>query len=169
MNNKLQLAKVKVKTGANIGPPRLITDNRKARHNYHIEQTWEAGIVLEGWEVKSIRAGRTQLADGYIILKDGAAWLLGAHISPLNTVSTHITADPQRTRKLLLNLRELDKLVGAVQRKGYTVIPLNMHWYKNRVKVDIALAKGKKLYDKREDEKRRDWERQKQRLERDER
>lgn len=145
-------------------PARLIADNRKARHDYHIEQSWEAGIVLEGWEVKSIRAGRAQLSDSYVVFKDGAAWLLGAHISPLNTVSTHVTADPQRTRKLLLHESELNKLIGAVQRKGYTLIPLNMHWYKNHVKVDIAIAKGKKLYDKREDEKQRDWEREKQRL-----
>jgi SsrA-binding protein len=145
-------------------PPRLIADNRKARHDYHIEHTWEAGLVLEGWEVKSIRAGRAQLSDSYVVFKDGAAWLIGAHITPLNTVSTHISADPQRTRKLLLHERELDKLIGAVQRKGYTLIPLNLHWHKNRIKADIALARGKKQYDKRETEKRRDWEREKQSL-----
>jgi SsrA-binding protein len=144
-------------------PPRLIADNRKARHDYHIEQTWEAGLVLEGWEVKSIRAGRAQLSDSYVIVKDGAAWLLGAHIMPLATTSTHVHADPQRTRKLLLHLRELKKIIGAVQRKGYTVVPLNLHWFKNHIKVDIALAKGKKQYDKREAEKKRDWERQKAR------
>ena len=144
-------------------PPKQIADNRKARHDYHIEQTWEAGLVLEGWEVKSIRAGRAQLSDSYVIIKDGAAWLLGAHITPLNTASTHINPDPQRTRKLLLHLRELKKLIGAVQRKGYTIVPLNLHWYRNRVKVDIALAKGKKQYDKREAEKKRDWEREKSR------
>lgn len=144
-------------------PPKIIADNRKARHDYHIEQTWEAGLILEGWEVKSIRAGRAQLSDSYVTIKDGAAWLLGAHIQPLNTASTHIQADPQRTRKLLLHLRELKKLIGAVQRKGYTIVPLNLHWYRNHVKVDIALAKGKKQYDKREAEKKRDWERQKSR------
>lgn len=145
-------------------PQRLIADNRKARHEYHIEQTWEAGVMLEGWEVKSIRAGRAQLSDSYVVFKDGDAWLLGAHISPLSTVSTHVVANPQRTRKLLLHAYELEKLIGSVQRKGYTLIPLNLHWHKNHVKVEVALAKGKKLYDKREDEKRRDWEREKQQL-----
>jgi len=143
--------------------PKLIADNRKARHDYHIEQTWEAGLVLEGWEVKSIRAGRAQLSDSYVTVKNNAAWLLGAHIMPLNSASTHVNADPQRTRKLLLHEKELKKIIGAVQRQGYTVIPLNLHWYKNRVKVEIALAKGKKQYDKREAEKKRDWDRQKSR------
>lgn len=142
----------------------LITDNRKARHNYQIEQTFEAGIALTGWEVKSLRAGKAQLAEGHVIIKGGEAFLLNAHIAPLGTVSTHIQAIPDRTRKLLLNKRELDKLIGSVERKGFTIVPLNLHWKNNKVKVDIALAKGKKLYDKRETEKRRDWERQKQKL-----
>ena len=142
----------------------LITDNRKVRHNYQIEQTLEAGIVLTGWEVKSLRVGKAQLAEGYIIIKGGEAFLLNAHIAPLITTSTHTQAMSDRTRKLLLNKRELERLIGAVERKGYSLVPLNMHWKNNKVKVDIALAKGKKLYDKRQTEKRRDWEREKQKL-----
>lgn len=142
----------------------LITDNRKVRHDYQIEQTFEAGIVLAGWEVKSLRAGKAQLAESHVIIKGGEAFLLNAHIAPLNTVSTHITAIPDRTRKLLLNKRELDKLIGSVERKGFTIVPLNLHWKNNNVKIDIALAKGKKQHDKREAEKTRDWERQKQKL-----
>lgn len=142
----------------------LIADNRKARHNYQIEQTLEAGIALNGWEVKSLRAGKAQLAESHVIIKNGEAFLINAHIAPLITTSTHVVAIPDRTRKLLLNKKELDKLIGAVERKGYTIIPLNLHWKNNKVKVDIALAKGKNLYDKRQTEKRRDWERQKQKL-----
>ncbi len=145
-------------------PERMIAQNRKAWHDYHIEQKFEAGLALEGWEVKSLRAGRAQLQDSYVILKNGAAWLIGAHISPLNTVSTHIKADPQRTRKLLLHQRELDKLIGAVQQKGYTIIALDFHWHKSFVKLEIGLAKGKKLYDKRESEKRRDTDRELQKV-----
>lgn len=141
-----------------------ITDNRKARYNYQIEDTLEAGIVLAGWEVKSLRAGKAQIAESHIIIKGGEAFLLNAHIAPLGTVSTHIKAVPDRTRKLLLNKRELNKLIGSAERKGYTIVPLNLHWKNNNVKVDIALAKGKNLYDKRQTEKRRDWERQKQKL-----
>jgi SsrA-binding protein len=142
----------------------IIADNRKARHDYHIESQFEAGLVLEGWEIKSLRAGRAQLKESYVIIKAGEAWLVGAHISPLANVSTHITPDPVRSRKLLLHKNELNKLIGAVQRKGYTIVPLNLHWKKGRAKLEIALAKGKKLYDKREAEKRRDWERQKQKI-----
>lgn len=142
----------------------LIANNRKARHDYQIEQTYEAGIVLDGWEVKSLRAGKAQLAESHVILKGGEAFLLNSHISPLKTTSTHVTAIPDRTRKLLLNKRELDKLVGAIERQGYTVIPLNLHWRNNKVKVEIALAKGKKQYDKRETEKQRDWDREKQKM-----
>src|SRR3990172_228890 len=141
-----------------------IANNRKVRHDYQIEQTFEAGIVLAGWEVKSLRDGKAQLSESHIIIKGGEAFLLNAHIAPLKTVSTHITAIPDRTRKLLLNKRELDKLIGSVERKGYTLVPLNLHCKNNKVKVDIALAKGKKHYDKRETEKRRDWEREKQKL-----
>jgi len=143
---------------------RLIIANKKARHDYFVEQQFEAGIVLEGWEVKSIRAGRIQLRDSYVILKDGEAWLIGAVISPLETASTHIQPDSQRTRKLLLHERELAKLFGAVNREGHTAVALDFHWHKNYVKVQIALAKGKKTYDKRETLKERDWNRQKQRI-----
>lgn len=142
----------------------IIADNRKARHNYQIEQTFEAGIALNGWEVKSLRTGHAQLAEAHVVLRSGEAFLLNSHITPLITTSTHTQAIPDRTRKLLLNKSELNKLIGAVERKGYTIVPLNMHWKNNKVKVDIALARGKKLYDKRETEKRRDWERQKQKL-----
>lgn len=141
-----------------------IAVNRKAHHEYAIEDRFEAGLVLQGWEVKSLRAGRVQLDQGYVILKNGEAWLIGATITPLSTVSTHIIADPQRTRKLLLNQSELNKLVGSIERKGYTLVPLNLHWRKNRVKLEIGLAKGKKTHDKRAAEKEKDWKRQKQRL-----
>jgi len=141
--------------------------NRKAHHEYSMEERFEAGIALEGWEVKSLRAGRVQLDQSYVILKNGEAYLLGANITPLLTASTHINPDPQRTRKLLLREKELSKLIGSVERKGYTLIPLNLHWSKNYVKLEIALAKGKKQHDKRADEKERDWQRQKQRLAKD--
>ncbi|MDR3492472.1 MAG: SsrA-binding protein SmpB [Gammaproteobacteria bacterium] len=141
--------------------------NRKAHHEYSMEDRFEAGIVLEGWEVKSLRAGRVQLDQSYVILKNGEAYLLGANITPLLTASTHINPDPTRTRKLLLHEKELSKLIGSVERKGYTLIPLNLHWSKNHVKLEIALAKGKKQHDKRADEKERDWQRQKQRLAKD--
>lgn len=144
--------------------PNLIADNRKARHDYQLEQTFEAGLMLEGWEVKSIRAGHVQIAEGYVIIRKGEAWLLGANITPLITASTHKKTEPNRTRKLLLHEKELNKLIGAVQRQGYTLVPLNLHWKNGRVKLEIALAKGKKLYDKRATLKKRDWERQKQRL-----
>ncbi|MBN2690085.1 MAG: SsrA-binding protein SmpB [Gammaproteobacteria bacterium] len=145
-------------------PEKLIADNRKARHDYFIEEQLEAGLVLEGWEVKSLRSGRAQLKESYVVIKGGEAWLVGAHISPLTSASTHIKTDPTRSRKLLLNKKELDKLIGARERKGYTIVPLNMHWYKGRAKLQIALAKGKKEHDKRQTIKDRDWERQKQRL-----
>lgn len=141
-----------------------IAVNRKAHHEFFIEDRFEAGLVLEGWEVKSLRAGRVQLDQGYILLKNNAAWLFGALITPLQTASTHIHPDPQRSRKLLLNQRELNKLIGSVERRGYTVVPLGLYWKNNRVKLEIGLAKGKKLHDKRATEKDRDWERQKQRL-----
>lgn len=141
-----------------------IADNRKARHDYNIEQVFEAGIALMGWEIKSLRAGKAQIVDGHVILKNGEAFLLNTNFMPLLTASTHVNAVANRTRKLLLHKSELDKLIGGVARKGYTVVPLNLHWKKNKVKVDIALATGKKQYDKRESLKQRDWERQKQRL-----
>lgn len=137
--------------------------NKKARHDYHLDATFEAGMVLTGWEVKSLRAGKGQLTDSYVLLKDGEAWLIGLLITPLTSASTHVIADPTRTRKLLLNARELNRLIGAVHQKGYTCIPLNLHWKGSRVKCEIALAKGKKDFDKRDTEKDRDWEREKQR------
>lgn len=141
-----------------------IAVNRKAGHEYFIEERFEAGLVLEGWEVKSLRAGRVQLDQGYILLKYGEAWLFGALITPLQTASTHIHPDPQRSRKLLLKHRELNKLIGSVERRGFTLIPLSLYWKNNRVKIELGLAKGKKLHDKRAAEKERDWKRQKQRL-----
>ncbi len=141
-----------------------IAVNRKAHHEYSIEEYFEAGLALEGWEVKSLRAGKVQLDQGYILLKNNEAWLIGAQMTPLLTASTHIHPDPQRTRKLLLNASELSKLIGSVERKGYTLIPLKLYWKNNRVKLNIGLAKGKKLYDKRATEKERDWQRDKQRL-----
>lgn len=141
-----------------------IATNRKALHDFLIEERFEAGIVLEGWEVKSLRAGRTQLDQGYVILKNREVWLIGASITPLPTVSTHIVPDPQRTRKLLLHQREIAKLIGLVERKGYTLVPLSLYWKANKVKIQIGLAKGKKAHDKRASEKERDWQREKQRL-----
>ncbi len=145
-------------------PDNTIAQNRKAHHDFFIEDRFEAGLVLEGWEVKSLRAGKVQLDQGYVILKYGAAWLFGAQITPLQTVSTHINPDPTRSRKLLLHQKELGKLIGSIERKGYTVVPLSLYWKNNRVKLAIGLAKGKKLHDKRETEKQRDWDREKQRL-----
>jgi SsrA-binding protein len=141
-----------------------IAVNRKAHHEYFIEERFEAGLVLEGWEVKSLRAGRVQLDQGYILLKRGEAWLLGGLITPLVTASTHISPDAQRTRKLLLNSSELRKLIGNVERRGYTIVPLALYWKNNRIKLEIGLAKGKKMHDKRAADKNRDWEREKQRL-----
>ncbi|MFE8070709.1 SsrA-binding protein SmpB [Marinobacteraceae bacterium S3BR75-40.1] len=141
--------------------------NKKARHDYHIEEKFEAGLVLEGWEVKALRAGKCQLTDAYVLLKDGEAFLLGFHITPLSTVSTHIVADSTRTRKLLLHRKELARLIGKVNQTGHTCIPLALYWKRNRVKCEIALAKGKKQFDKRATEKERDWNRQKQRVMRD--
>ncbi len=141
-----------------------IAVNRKAHFEYFIEDRFEAGLVLEGWEVKSLRAGRVQLDQGYVLVKNGEAWLFGALITPLQTASTHIHPDPQRTRKLLLNHSELKKLIGSVERRGYTLVPISLYWKNNRVKLEIGLAKGKKLHDKRATEKERDWDRQKQRL-----
>jgi len=144
-----------------------IAENKKAFHDYFIEERYEAGLVLEGWEVKSIRAGRVQLKEAYVIIKNGEMWLIGCHMSPLTTASTHIHADPVRTRKLLLHAREIAKLIGKVERAGYALVPLNLHFAKGRVKLEIGLAKGKKQYDKRESEKERDWVREKARIIRD--
>jgi len=142
----------------------LIAVNRQARHDYFIEETYEAGLALEGWEVKSLRAGRVNLKESYVLIKGGEAWLFGAHISPLTSASTHIQADPTRTRKLLLHKQELNKLIGLVERRGFTLVPLKLYWKKNLVKLEIGLAKGKKLHDKRAVAKERDWQREKQRL-----
>jgi SsrA-binding protein len=136
-----------------------IAQNKKARFDFFIEDRLEAGLALQGWEVKSMRAGKAQLTDSYVILREGEAWLLGSHVTPLNTVSTHFVAEPKRIRKLLLNRREIDRLTGLVERKGYTLIALELYWSKNRVKVAVGLAKGKKQHDKRDTEKDRDWQR----------
>ncbi|TNF06883.1 MAG: SsrA-binding protein SmpB [Gammaproteobacteria bacterium] len=138
--------------------------NKRARHEYQLEEKFEAGLVLKGWEVKSLRAGKVQLTDSYVLLKDGEAFLLGAHITPLPTASTHFVTDPSRTRKLLLNQRELSRLFNGVNQKGYTCVATALYWKKHLVKCEIALAKGKKEHDKRQTEKNRDWERQKQRI-----
>lgn len=141
-----------------------IADNRKAFHDYFIEERFEAGMALEGWEVKSIRAGRVQLKEAYVIVKSGEIFLFGSHISPLSTASTHIKPDPVRDRKLLMHASEISKLIGKVERAGYTLVPLNLHFSKGRIKCEIGLAKGKKQYDKRETEKARDWQREQQKL-----
>lgn len=141
-----------------------IIDNRKAYHDYFIEEKYEAGLVLEGWEVKAIRAGRANIKEAYIIVRGAEIFILGMHITPLTSASTHIKADPTRTRKLLLHAGEIERLIGKVERAGFTLVPLDLHYSKGRVKAEIGLAKGKKQYDKREDEKKRDWEREKQRL-----
>ncbi len=139
-----------------------IVDNKKAFHDYFIEDRYEAGIVLEGWEAKSIRAGRVQIKEAYVIVKNEEVFLFGSHISPLPTASTHISPDPIRTRKLLLNAEEIKKLIGKVDRAGYTLVPLNLHYAKGFIKCEIGLAKGKKQHDKRDAEKQRDWQREKQ-------
>ena len=138
--------------------------NKKARHHYILEDRLEAGLALEGWEVKSLRAGRVQMVESYVLLKDNQAWLFGCLITPLPTASTHINPDPMRTRKLLLHRDEIDKLIGAVERKGYSLIPTALYWKKGRAKLEIALAKGKKEHDKRAAVKDRDWKRDKQRI-----
>ena len=141
-----------------------IADNKKAFHDYFIEERFEAGMALEGWEVKFIRAGRVQLKEAYVIVKSGEIFLFGSHISPLPTASTHVKPDPVRNRKLLMHASEISKLIGKVERAGYTLVPLNLHFSKGRVKCEIGLAKGKKQYDKRETEKARDWQREQQKI-----
>ena len=145
-------------------PSNNIAQNRKARHDYYLEDKFEAGLVLEGWEVKSLRDGRLSLNEGYIVLHRGEAWLHGAHISPLLSASTHVHPENVRRRKLLLHKLELNRLVGAVDRKGYTIVPVSMYWVKGRAKLQIALAKGKQQHDKRSTEKDRDWQREKARV-----
>lgn len=141
--------------------------NKKARFEYHIEETFEAGLALAGWEVKSLRAGKAQLTDTYILIKNGEAWLLGSHFMPLNTTSTHVLADPTRTRKLLLHRKEIARIFSRTQDKGHTCVPLKLYWKKNLVKCELALVTGKKQHDKRATEKERDWNRQKARIMRD--
>ena len=141
-----------------------IAVNKKARHDYFIIEHLEAGLVLEGWEVKSLRARHLQLKESYVLIKNMQAWLLGAHINPLPTASSHVHADPTRTRKLLLNRGEIAKLVGAVDRKGYTIVPLSMYWKRGKAKLEIAIAKGKQKHDRRASIRERDWERDRQRI-----
>lgn len=141
-----------------------IAQNRKARFDYFIEDEFEAGLILEGWEVKSLRAGRVNISDAHVFMKHGEAFLLGAQIQPLPTAATHLHPDSLRTRKLLLNRRELNQLIGSVERQGYTLVPLSLYWKKNKVKMKLALAKGKKTHDKRETIKDRDWKRDKERV-----
>ena len=138
-----------------------IVDNRKAFHDYFVEERYEAGIMLEGWEAKAIRAGRVQLKEAYVIVNNGEVFLFGAHISPLLSASSHVTPQNIRTRKLLLHAEEIKKLISKVDRSGYTLVPLNLHYLKGRIKCEIGLAKGKKQHDKRQTERERDWEREK--------
>jgi SsrA-binding protein len=141
-----------------------IVENRKAFHDYFIEDRYEAGLVLEGWEVKAVRAGRAQIAEAYVIVDKGALWLIGSHISALPTASTHVNPDPTRTRKLLLNAEEIQRLIGKVEQRGYTLVPLDLHFAKGRIKLQIALAKGKLKHDKRASEREKEWQREKTRL-----
>ena len=141
-----------------------IVQNRKAFHDYFVEERYEAGLALEGWEVKAVRAGRAQISDAYVIVKGGALWLIGSHISPLPAASTHIQPDPARTRKLLMHADEIRRLVGKVEQRGYTLIPLDLHFSKGRIKIQVALAKGKLKHDKRASEREKEWQREKSRL-----
>lgn len=141
-----------------------IVQNRKAFHDYFIEQRLEAGIALQGWEVKAIRAGRVQLQDAYVIVSNGEIFLIGCHVSPLLSTSTHFVPDPIRTRKLLLHAGEISRLIGSVEQAGYTLVPLDLHYKDGRIKLEIGLAKGKRQYDKRQVEKEKDWRREQQRL-----
>jgi SsrA-binding protein len=144
--------------------PNTIALNRKARHEYSIEENFEAGLVLTGWEVKSLRAGRVQMGESYVLVKDGELWWFGGHITPLTSASTHVITDPTRTRKLLMHRTEIDRLIGQVERKGYTLVPLALYWSHGRAKLDVGLAKGKKEHDKRTADKDRDWRREKDRV-----
>lgn len=141
-----------------------IVQNKKAFHDYFIEQRFEAGIALQGWEVKAIRAGRAQIKEAYVIVSNGEIFLIGCHISPLTSASTHVTPDPTRTRKLLLHAREMSQLIGSVERAGYALVPLDLHFKNGRIKLEVGLAKGKRQYDKRQAEKEKDWRREQQRL-----
>ena len=141
-----------------------IVQNKKASHDYFIDERYEAGIVLEGWEVKAIRAGRAQIGDAYVIVKEGALWMIGAHVSPLLAASSHVKPDPMRTRKLLLHDAEIKRLIGHVSQRGYALIPLDLHYAKGRIKVAIGLARGKQKHDKRATEREREWQREKHRV-----
>jgi len=145
-------------------PSTTIAQNKKARFDYFIEERFEAGLALQGWEVKSLRAGKAQLVDSFVMLRDGEAWLHGTHVTPLSSASTHVNAEPTRIRKLLMNRREIDRLTGLVERKGYTLVALELYWKKGRAKLAVGLAKGKKQHDKRSTEKERDWDRDKARI-----
>lgn len=158
-----RMAKKTTKNNGSAGTA-TIALNKKARHDFFIEERIEAGLSLEGWEVKSLRDGRAQLKESYVVIRNGEAWLLGCHISPLASASTHVTPDPIRTRKLLLHRRELDRLIGAVERRGYALVPTALYWKRGKAKLEIGLARGKKQHDKRATEKDRDWERQKGRI-----
>jgi len=155
------MSKGKKKPGT---PSSTIALNKKAKHEYQIEQRIEAGLALEGWEVKSMRAGRVQLKESYVKILHGEGFLIGCHLSPLPSASTHVNPDPTRTRKLLLKRTELSRLIGQTERAGYTLVPLALYWKRGRAKLEIGLAKGKKLHDKRADAKERDWQREKERL-----
>jgi len=144
--------------------PSSIALNKKARFNYFIEERFEAGLALEGWEVKSMRAGKAQLSESYVTVRGSEAWLLGSHIAPMTSASSHVKADPTRTRKLLMHRRELDRLTGLVERRGYTLVPLELYWSKGKAKLAVGLAKGKQRHDKRATEKDRDWQRDKARI-----
>lgn len=153
------MGKQKTKT-----PSSTIAQNKKARYDYLIDEEFEGGLALEGWEVKSLRAGRVQLKESYVIIRGNELYLFGAHMTPLSSASTHIKADPTRSRKLLMHRQEIDRLIGAVERKGYTLVPLSLYWKQGKAKIKIALAKGKKQHDKRATIKQREWDREKQRL-----
>ncbi len=141
-----------------------IVENRKALHDYFIEERYEAGLALEGWEVKAVRAGRAQLKEAYVVVRNGEIYLIGSHIAPLPAASTHVSPDPTRTRKLLMHAEEIQRLIGKVERAGYTLVPLDLHYTKGRIKLAVGLARGKKQYDKREVEKKKEWQREQQRL-----
>jgi len=155
--------KTETKANTNDGP-KTIAENRRARFDYFIEERYEAGIVLEGWEVKALRAGKAQITESHVFVRDGEVFWIGAHVNPLKTTSTHVIADPIRTRTLLMKHSEIAHLIGAVERKGYTIVPLELYWQRGKAKLRIGLAKGKKQHDKRETEKERDWSRDKARL-----
>lgn len=158
------MAKQKNKKSAKQTSSPTIALNKKSRFDYELGERYEAGLALEGWEVKALRAGHAQIRDSYVLLKNGEAFLFGATITPLETVSTHINPDPTRSRKLLMHRQELNKLIGMVEQKGYALIPTALYWKNNRAKLEIALAKGKKAHDKRETTKQRDWQRDKARI-----